>query len=130
MNNVRMTRKRGVIHFSVPLNHPVAHNIGLSELLEAVERREKLDLFTGLNKKTGNPKENPVVREPDAPKTETEISPLEAESFRTTEALTRGAAWNPTSSSSERGCLQGRLARGRVRRGLDGTSFPDSGTST
>lgn len=61
VNNVRIIRKRKVLHFFVPLNHPDVHNMGLCELLEAVERREKLDLFTGLNNRIGYSGKESVV---------------------------------------------------------------------
>jgi hypothetical protein len=53
VNNVRMRKARGVIHFFVPLNHPDAHNLGLCELLLAVERSEKFTVLTGLNNTAG-----------------------------------------------------------------------------
>jgi hypothetical protein len=53
VNNVRMRKARGVIHFFVPLNHPDAHNLGLCELIAAVERREKFTVLTGLNNTAG-----------------------------------------------------------------------------
>lgn len=61
VNKVRMERRRGVIHFFVPLNHPDAHNLGLSDLIEAVERAEKFALFTGLNNTVGVPPKETVV---------------------------------------------------------------------
>lgn len=59
VNNVRMERKRGVIHFFVPLNHPDAHNLGLVELMAAVERRELLTLSTDLNNTVGDLQRDP-----------------------------------------------------------------------
>lgn len=55
VNNVRMERRKRVIHFTVPINHPDAHNLGLADLMAAVERRELLTQSTALNKKTGVP---------------------------------------------------------------------------
>lgn len=49
VNSVRMERRKRVIHFFVPINHPTAHNFGLADLLAAVERRELLTVSTGLN---------------------------------------------------------------------------------
>lgn len=52
VNNVRMERRKRVIHFFVPINHPDAHNLGLAELIAAVERRKLLTVSTGLNNKS------------------------------------------------------------------------------
>jgi len=49
VNNVSMTRGKKVMHFFVPLNHPLAHNLGLVQLLEALERRALSTLSTPLN---------------------------------------------------------------------------------
>lgn len=62
VNNVRMKRSRGVIHFFVPLNHPDAHNLGLADLMAAVERRELLTISTDLNNTVKSQVENSEVR--------------------------------------------------------------------
>jgi len=49
VNNVSMTRGKKVMHFFVPLNHPLAHNLGLVQLLEALERQALSTLSTPLN---------------------------------------------------------------------------------
>lgn len=42
VNNVRKRRVKNVIIFDVPVNHPLAHSLGFSDLLLAVEAAEKL----------------------------------------------------------------------------------------
>lgn len=42
VNNVRKTKRNGVLVFEVPVNHPLAHSMSFSDLLLAVEAAEKL----------------------------------------------------------------------------------------
>lgn len=48
--NVGMTRGRRVFKFFVPINHPSAHTMGFSELLEAAYLSESSTLSTDHNK--------------------------------------------------------------------------------
>lgn len=89
VNNVRIIRKRKVLHFFVPLNHPDVHNMGLSELLEAVERREKLDLFTGLNNRIGYSGKESVVSRSYAETIEAAARKVETESLHDSGASER-----------------------------------------
>lgn len=67
VNNVRMKRSRGVIHFFVPLNHPNAHNLGLADLMLAVERIDLLTISTDLNNTVRNQVENSDICLGDGP---------------------------------------------------------------
>lgn len=52
VNNIGVFQRKKFLTFLVPINHPVAHNIGLQDLLAAVERQELLGLSTPLNNKS------------------------------------------------------------------------------
>ena len=51
-SNVSMRRGKGVIHFTVPLNHPDAHTLGFMDLVASAELSGKIDIFTAPNKKS------------------------------------------------------------------------------
>lgn len=53
VNNVRLTRKKQVMIFEVPINYPDAHEMTLRQLIEASERSGLLGLSTHVNNKTG-----------------------------------------------------------------------------
>lgn len=61
-NNVRMICRKNVNHFYVPLNHQSAHNMGLQDLIEAVERGKLFALSTGLNNTGKDPSERVTIR--------------------------------------------------------------------
>lgn len=52
VNNIGVFQRKKFLTFLVPINHPNAHNIGLQDLLAAVERQELLGLSTPLNNKS------------------------------------------------------------------------------
>lgn len=69
-DNVVRTRKRGVIHFEVPINHPDINNLGIQKLLEVAHDTEKLTLLTPLNNKTGLSKSKKSSKASEQPETE------------------------------------------------------------
>lgn len=69
-NNVRATCRKGVYIFEIPINHPLAHTIGLDDLVDAVNQRELLDLSTSLNNTVFTLSERSNINATDAPKAE------------------------------------------------------------
>jgi hypothetical protein len=60
--NVRVTKRKQLFTFEVPVNHPDAHTMGFMDLLAAAELSGLLGLPTHLNKKSLLPKEIESVR--------------------------------------------------------------------
>lgn len=50
VNNVSKHVGKGFIRFTVPINHPDAHNMGFQDLIAAAELSGLLDLSTPLNR--------------------------------------------------------------------------------
>lgn len=62
VNNVRVKRRRGVVHIEIPINYPDLHLLAITDLLDIAGNMSKLDLPTTLNN-TDTPKESsPEVR--------------------------------------------------------------------
>lgn len=53
VNNVSMYRGKGFIRFTVPINHPDAHNMGFQDLIAAAELSGLLEISPKVNKNTG-----------------------------------------------------------------------------
>jgi hypothetical protein len=53
VNNVSIYRGKGFIRFTVPINHPDAHNMGFQDLIAAAELSGLLELSPKHNKNTG-----------------------------------------------------------------------------
>lgn len=51
VNNVSKFKGKGFIRFTVPINHPDAHNMGFQDLQAAAELSGLIDLSTAYNKK-------------------------------------------------------------------------------
>lgn len=60
--NVRVTKRKQLFTFEVPVNHPDAHQMGFMDLLAAAELSGLLGLPTHLNKKSLLPTEIESVR--------------------------------------------------------------------
>lgn len=54
VNNVSKYVGKGFIRFTVPINHPNAHNMGFQDLLAAQELSGLLELSPKHNKNTGH----------------------------------------------------------------------------
>ena len=52
VNNVAIYKGKGFIRFSVPINHPDAHNMGFQDLIAAAELSGLLEISPRLNKKS------------------------------------------------------------------------------
>jgi hypothetical protein len=50
VNNVSKQTGKGFIRFTVPINHPDAHNLGFQDLLAASELSGLIDISTGYNR--------------------------------------------------------------------------------